>query len=168
MYNPFRKPEPEPPIYKRQPIATAAIILTLIGMFVLGPVGIIYKSMSEELKKKVDNETLQLMIQKDREALQRQEAALKEKGVKDEKQDAAIIENQKTLIMIREKNAAIEAPKSVVIRDTSEIKASTSIRKEEKKPLPPDFFEKFIKLAPAVQERYKRYLEAKGYDVEGL
>jgi ABC-type lipoprotein release transport system permease subunit len=165
MYNPFRKPEPPPPIYKRQPLATAAVILTLVGMFVLGPVGVIYNSMSEELKKKVDNKTLQLMIQKDREALQRQEAALKEKGVKDEKQDAAIIENQKTLIMIRQKATVLDSPKRVVIKDTSRIKESSSV---VKRPLPPDFFEKFIKLEPAIQERYKKYLEAKGYDIEGL
>ena len=164
MFNPFRKPEP-PPIYKRQPIASAAVIITLIGMFVLGPVGVIYNGMSEELKKKVDNKTLQLMIQKDREALKRQETALKEKGAKDEKQDAAIIENQKTLIMIRQRAAAPTAPKSVVIKDTSRIKASSAVRK---KPLPPDFFEKFIKLTPEVQEKYKKYLKARGYDIEGL
>ena len=166
MFNPFRKPEPPPqPFYKKQPIATAAVIITLIGMFVLGPVGVIYNGMSAELKKKVDNKTLQLMIQKDREALQRQEAALKEKGKKDEKQDAAIIENQKTLIMIRQRAAAPTAPKSVVIKDTSRIKASSAVRK---KPLPPDFFEKFIKLTPEVQEKYKKYLKARGYDIEGL
>ena len=165
MYNPFRKPEPPPPIYKRQPLATAAVILTLVGMFVLGPVGVIYNSMSEELKKKVDNKTLQLMIEKDREALKRQEAALKEKSAKDEKQDAAIIENQKTLIMIRQKTAAPTAPKSVVVRESSKIKASSAVKK---KALPPDFFDKFIKLEPEVQEKYKRYLKARGYDVEGL
>jgi len=167
MFNPFRKPEPPPPpIYKRQPIATAAVILTLIGMFVLGPVGVIYNGMSEELKKKVDNKTLQLMIQKDREALQRQETALKEKGAKDEKQDAAIIENQKTLIMIRQRATVLDAPKSVKVKSSGQI--SSSQVRNDKRVLTPEQFEKIMKLSPEVREKYKKYLEAKGYDTTGL
>ena len=151
----WRKPEPPPPKkWYQQP----AVILTIVAMFVLGPVGVIYNGMTEELKKKVDNSTLQLMIEKDREALKRQDEALKEKGKKDEKQDAAIIENQKTLIMLREK---------AIIAKPSNMKIVTKT-KVEKKALPPDFFEKFIKLEPEIQAKYKRYLEARGYDTEGL
>jgi len=156
MFNLFRKPEPPKPIYKRQPIATAAVIITLIGMFVLGPVGVIYNGMSEELKKKVDNKTLQLMIEKDREALKRQEDALKEKGKKDETQDAAIIENQKTLLLIRQKNISLTELKNVGVKIV------------EKKPLPPDFFEKYVKMPPEIQIKYKKYLESRGYDTNGL
>jgi len=150
-----REPPPPPKKFYQQP----ALILTLVAMFVLGPVGVIYNSMSEELKQKVDNKTLQLMITKDREALKRQADELKEKGQKDEKQDAAIIENQKTLIMIRQQQTTIKSPESVKVMTKAKVM---------KKPLPPDFFEKFIKLDPEVQARYKKYLELKGYDVEGL
>lgn len=156
-----KPPPPPPPIYKRQPIATAAVVLTLVGMFVLGPVGIIYNGMSEELKRKVDNKTLQLMIEKDREALKRQEEALKEKKAKDEKQDAAIVENQKTLLMLRQQ-AVIMAPKNV------EVKKEATITKVQKKPLPPDFFEKYMTMKPEIQAKYKKYLESRGYDTEGL
>lgn len=63
----FKKKEPPLPIYKRQPIATAAVILTVIGMFVLGPVGIIYKGIAEELKQKANNETVILYMQQQKE-----------------------------------------------------------------------------------------------------
>lgn len=63
----FKKKEPPPPIYKRKPIATAAVILTAVGMFVLAPVGIIYESMSEELKQKANNETVILYMQQQKE-----------------------------------------------------------------------------------------------------
>jgi ABC-type lipoprotein release transport system permease subunit len=159
MFNIFRKPPPPPPpIYKRQPIATAAVILTLIGMFVLGPVGVIYNGMSEELKKKVDNSTLQLMIEKDREALKRQDEALKKKNEKDEKQDQAIVENQKTLIMLRQQ-AIIAQPSNMKIVKKNKV---------EKKPLPPEIFEKYILMKPEIQVKYKKYLESRGYDIEGL
>ena len=52
MFSRWRQPPPPPPKkFYQQP----ALILTLVAMFVLGPVGVIYNTMSEELKKKVDN-----------------------------------------------------------------------------------------------------------------
>ena len=63
----FKKKEPPLPIYKKRPIATAALILTVIGMFVLGPIGAIYKGMTEELKKKANNETVILYMQQQKE-----------------------------------------------------------------------------------------------------
>jgi len=155
MFNPFRKPEPPPKKWYAQP----ALILTIVAMFVLGPVGVIYNGMSEELKKKVDNSTLQLMIEKDREALQRQGDALKQKQIKDEKQDAAIVENQKTLIMLRQQ--------TVIIKPQAESRMISN-KDVKKKPLPPDFFEKYFKLSPDIQAKYKKYLESRGYDTEGL
>ena len=146
----WRRQQPPKPIYKRQPIATIAVILTLIGMFVLGPVGVIYNGMSEELKKKVDNSTLQLMIEKDREALRRQDEALKEKGKKDEPQDKAIIENQKTLIMLRTSINPVREKETV------------------KQVLTPEQFEKYLNMKPDSQAKYKKYLESKGYNTEGL
>lgn len=68
----FKKPEPPPPIYKRQPIATAAVILTIIGMFVLGPIGALWNGMAEELKKKADNETVIMLMKQQKENDDRQ------------------------------------------------------------------------------------------------
>lgn len=169
IFNIFRQPPPPPPpepFYKKSPVATFAVILTLVGMFVVGPIGYMWNGMAEELKKKVDNQTLQLMIQKDREALQRQAEELKEREKKDQTQDAAILENQKTLIMLR-------APQAVKVTPSPNMK---TVKKAEpqntivegKKPIPPDLFAKYFELAPEVQVKYKKYLEAKGYDVSGL
>lgn len=63
----FKKKEPPLPIYKKRPIATAALILTVIGMFVLGPIGAIYQGMTEELKGKADNQTVILLIEQIKE-----------------------------------------------------------------------------------------------------
>jgi len=85
IFNIFNKPLPPPPpplpIYKRQPIATAAVILTTIGMFVLGPVGMLWNGMAEELKKKADNETIIIMLQQNKETDDRQWEAIKENRV---------------------------------------------------------------------------------------
>jgi len=79
MWTFFRKPPPPPkPIYKRQPIATAAVILTIIGMFVFGPIGVIYNSMSEELKGKANNETVILYMKQQKETDDRQWKALEQ------------------------------------------------------------------------------------------
>jgi len=72
IFNIFNKPPPPPPIYKRQPLATLAVILTIIATFVLGPIGVIYNSMSEELKGKADNETVILLIEQIKENDKRQ------------------------------------------------------------------------------------------------
>ena len=84
------KPPPKEVFYRKNPIATIAVILTMIGMFVLGPIGAIYNGMTEELKQKVDNKTLQLMIEKDRAEIKRQQK-------ENEKQGQAIVENQKAI-----------------------------------------------------------------------
>ena len=65
-------PPPPPPFYKARPVATAAVVLTIIGMFVLGPIGAIYKGMTEELKTKANNETLLLYMQQQKEDSDRQ------------------------------------------------------------------------------------------------
>jgi hypothetical protein len=161
IFNLFRQPPPPEPFYKKAPIATAAVILTMIGMFVLGPIGYIWNGMTEELKKKVDNTTLQMMIQKDREAIARQTEELKEKDQKDAKQDAAIIENQKTLIMLT-------SPQVVPFKKKVEVEESYIAPKMEKKSIPPELFVKYWELKPEIQVKYKKYLEHQGYDVSGL
>jgi len=74
IFNIFRQPPPPPPppIYQRKPIATIAVVLTIIGMFVLGPVGAIYNGMTEELKKKADYDTVILILKQQKENDDRQ------------------------------------------------------------------------------------------------
>jgi len=73
MFISFRKPVPRPkPFYREKPVATIAVILTMIAMFVLGPIGAIYKGMTEELKKKADYGTVILILKQQKEKDDRQ------------------------------------------------------------------------------------------------
>ena len=75
MFSIFRREPPPPPpkpFYRKNPIATWAVVLTMIGMFVLGPVGVIYKTMAEELKSKANNETVLMYMKQQKETDDRQ------------------------------------------------------------------------------------------------
>jgi len=126
-----KKPEPPLPIYKRKPIATAAVVLTIVGMFVLTPVGAIYEGMSEELKQKANNETVLLYMKQQKET--------------DDRQWKAIERN-------------LESPKK-------QVEVNRVIKK---KVLTPEQFEKYLTMPPEVQVKYKKYLEAIGYDISGM
>jgi len=132
IFNIFRKPPPPPPpIYKRQPIATAAVILTIVGMFVLGPIGAIYKGLTEELKQKANNETVLLYMKQQKEVDDRQWKAIETQ-----------LQQKRTRSAI-----ATGTPKLV---------------------LTPEQFEKYLKMPPDIQVKYKEYLKSRGYDVDGL
>ncbi len=83
----WRKPPPLPPIpFYRKP-AVVSIILTVIIVFVLGPVGFIFNGMTEELKsmKGVDKENQGAIIQNQlaiKELLTRQQMIMAPKNVK--------------------------------------------------------------------------------------
>jgi ABC-type lipoprotein release transport system permease subunit len=123
----FRRKPPPQPIYKRKPIATAAVILTMVGMFVLGPVGVIYNGMSEELKKKADYDTVVLILRQQKE--------------KDDRQWEEI-QN------IRQQQATISAPKNLQMMKAIELKV---------KKLTPTEYVSFINMSSAQQAAYKKY-----------
>ncbi len=123
----FWRKSPPPPIYKRKPIATAAVILTMVGMFVLGPVGAIYNGMSEELKKKADYETVILI--------------LKQQQAKDDRQWEVIQSNS-------QQQKTISAPKNFQMME--------SIKLKVKKLTPPEYLS-YIKMSIPQQEAYKKY-----------
>jgi len=133
-----QQPPPPEPIYKKQPIATAAVILTIIGMFVLTPIGVIYKSLSEEVKEKADYDTvIQLMkSQKERDDLQ-----------------------WKAIERLIQSTQMIQAPKKAI---------KQSIKKTEKRSLTPEEFQVYMSMDPELRVQYKKYLISKGCDVEGL
>ena len=181
--NPFKKEPPPPlPFYKRQPIATWAVVLTMVSMFVLGPIGYIFNGFTEELKdvkekvaavekEKVDNENLKETLTE----LKEQRAETKEVL---EQQNESIRTNQMAIqeILIRQEmitppsGLSILAPKPA----SKEAPANTNtvmpktVTIKEKKTLPPEYFERYLDMTPERQERYKVYLERRGYDVEGL
>ena len=62
MFNWFKK-EPPKPLWMRKPFATISIVLALLSALVFAPIGFLYDGVTEELNQKVDNKTLQLMLQ---------------------------------------------------------------------------------------------------------
>jgi len=172
----FKKQPLPPPIYKRRPIATAAIILSIVATFVLGPIGVIYNSMSEELKtvrekvevvekEKVDNNLL-------KETLNDLKEDRRDRNKKAEKRDEAIQQNQQAIqkILIRQELAA---PKKFRVMESNKesepkMKKSITIRKKEKLNLSPDQFEIYLSMSPETRAKYKKYLRDNGKDVSGL
>jgi hypothetical protein len=130
MYFSFRKPpEPEEPIYKKRPLATIAVILSMVGMFVLGPIGAIYKGMSEELKKKADYETVILILKQQKEKDDRQWEEIKNNR-----------NNQQTISL--PKNLEVVRPKAIKLMV---------------KKLTPTEYISYMKMSPEQQLAYKKY-----------
>jgi hypothetical protein len=127
MWNFRKKPTPLP-IYKRQPIATAAVILTLIGMFILGPIGVIYKGMAEELKQKANNETVILYMQQQKE--------------KDDQQWKAI-------------ERIIEAPTRLIFKNESSDENEKLNTIEQKRRLTPQEYIEYKKLSSEDRASYR-------------
>ena len=143
-FRPAPPPPPPPPIYKRQPIATAAVILTFIGMFVLGPIGAIYKGMTEELKGKADNKTVILLIEQIKENDKRQWEEIQRNR------------EQKT----------VSAPKNMSVESSG--KSDGPVSSSSKVVLTPQEFEKYLSLSSEMRVKYKKYLMSTGKDVSGL
>jgi hypothetical protein len=126
MFDIFRQPPPPPKKWYQQP----AIILTMIGMFTLGPVGAIYNSMSEELKQKANNDTLLLFMKQTDESQ-------KKKDEQDAKQWEII---QKLLTQ----------PKAALNAQAPQLPI-------EVKKLTPEEYNQFIKMTPEQKTAYKNY-----------
>jgi len=192
VFSRWRQPPPPPPKkWFQQP----ALILTIVAMFVLGPVGVIYNSMSEELKdvrskveavekEKVDNENL-------KETLNELKEQRKEQTKSDKEQNESIQTNQMAIkeILIRQE---VMEPKEVRIKQPAAKKKSTvkmapkkteaarasgntmsrdsakKLQVRDKRVLTPEMFERYLEMKPEIQAKYKRYLKSRGYDVEGL
>jgi hypothetical protein len=125
----FWRKKPPVPIYKRQPV----LILTLVAMFVLGPVGVIWNGLTEEMK-----------------------------GMKleDKENKGAIIQNQLAIKELLTRQQMILAPRELKIKNPEAIQG--------KKPVPPDYFQAYLKLAQENKVGYKIYLDQLGYDTRGL
>jgi hypothetical protein len=100
MFNIFSKPPPPPPPKKwfQQP----ALILTFVAMFVLGPVGIIWNGLTEEMKtmKIEDKENKGAIIQNQlaiKELLTRQQILLQPKAIKLREVQPSVVESKKAV-----------------------------------------------------------------------
>jgi hypothetical protein len=135
----WRKPPPEP-IYKRKPIATAALIFTMVVTLILGPVGLLWNGMTEEMKS-VKGET-----KDNRGAVFQNQLAIKE--------------------LLTRQQMMLEPPTKLKV-----IKSGITRKVEPQKPksfLTPSQFERYMTMKPEIQAKYKKYLESRGFDTEGL
>jgi len=189
IFNRFRReppPPPPPPIYKRQPIATAAVILTMVAMFVLGPIGYLWNGMAEEMKvvkAKIEEVQKEKATNEDvKAALEELKAQRKEQAAADKEQNNKLQTNQLAIKEILTRQEMLTAPKGFELRDRpkdagvtdtprstkpKETKMAT-LKVPEKKTIPPEQFEKYLEMKPENQERYRKYLERRGYDTDGL
>jgi len=78
----------------------------------------------------------------------------------------AIVQNQLAIKeLLTRQQMLIEAPKNLKITSPN----ATIKKAEPSKPvLTPEQFEKYMQMKPEIQAKYKKYLESRGYDVEGL
>lgn len=123
----WRKPPPPPenPWFMKPGWVT--VMITLVVIFVLGPVGAIYQGMTAELKKKADYETVILILKQQKE--------------KDDRQWQEIQNNRK-------QETTITAPKNLQMMEVIKLKV---------KKLSPAEYTHFIKMTPEQQAAYKNY-----------
>jgi predicted HAD superfamily hydrolase len=95
MFDIFRKPPPPPP-KKWYDSRLPPLIVTLVIIFIIGPIGVIYNSMSAELKQKANNETVILYMQQQKEKDDAQWDAIK--NLLDRQQQSVKVETRKVEI----------------------------------------------------------------------
>jgi len=130
MFSIFRREPPPPPpkpFYRKNPIATWAVVLTMVGMFILGPIGVIYKTMAEDLKAKANNETVLLYMKQQKETDDRQWKAIEQQ---------------------------IQAPKSISINEP--VTRNKSLSDEEKPPLSPKEFQDYMNMSPENRAAFRK------------
>ena len=126
MFSRWRRP-PEPPPRKwfQQP----AVVLTMVAMFVLGPVGVIWNGMTEELK---------IMRAEDKE----------NKG--------AIIQNQLAIKELLTRQQMLLMPSKGVLQRTGKAD-SFNFKKSAPKKLTPEEYAQYIKMNTQQQQAYRTY-----------
>lgn len=147
----WRKPEPLPKPKTPQWITVGVPIVFAV---IVGLVGLVYNTMAADVKsleeKKASRETIQQM-------LKNQENLIKNNKEDGDKRDKAIEKNQEVIQELLRQ----QIPRNLRVRESE-------VSEIEKKPIPPDYFEKYFELEEDIQKKYKIYLESKGYDTTGL
>lgn len=165
----FKRTPPPPPPKSRAWIVQ--LITPIVFAIIVGLAGLVFTGLKEnvgalasDLKDKVDNKTLQLMIEKQDMIIQHQREEADRQRQEDSKKFEQIQRTQsKTLDRIE----AIQAPKGLMMKSAA---PPPKIVRENPSGdiLTPDEFEKYIMMDPRVREKYKQYLQSKGKDVSGL
>lgn len=171
----FQKPPPPPPpFYRRQPVATAALVVTLFSVLIIGPTQYIASGMDKKIdanaKRIVDIEKEKATNENVKGAIIELKEQRKEQAEANKEQNKSIQTNQIAIEKILIRQEVISAPSGFGIKekaDTASVKKNT-ITEVKKRILTPEQFERYMTMTPEIQEKYKLYLEKKGYDTEGL
>jgi len=171
----FRR-EPPPPPPSKIP-GWVQLVTPVIMAIVLGLGAFIGNSFSETIKdiktqvekvdeKKVDNKTLQLMIERQdmlikhqQEEAERQRELDAQKFEQIQKTQTKTLERIETM-QIRKNPAKISAPSGFSVQGKSD--------GPELDTLTPEEFERYMKMDPEIRVKYKQYLQNKGKDISGL
>jgi predicted PurR-regulated permease PerM len=140
-----KEPPPKKPWFKN-----ASIITPVIAAIIFSLVGVVYNSLAEELKQKVDNKTLQLMIEKDRDQLNQ----LKELN---ERQEKAIEQNQEAIRKLLTDKQVQEALKEMGKDDANKVVKDVINPSKEEVYITKEIFEFYMGL-PDDQKRTFRNL----------
>ena len=81
---------------------------------------------------------------------------------------SAIVQNQLAIKeLLTRQQMMLQTPKNLTI--TGPNATIKKVEPEEKKHiLTPEQFEKYLNMPPEMQAKYKKYLESRGYDVDGM
>ncbi len=171
----FRREPPPPPPSKIPAwvqLATPIIMAIVLGLFAF-----IGNSFSESIKEvkeqvktvdqeKVDNKTLQLMIQRQDILIQHQQEESERQRDLDSKKFEDI---QKTQTKTLERIETMQGEKrSVMISPPSNVSIGGKADVLNKACLTPQEFEKYLSMDPNTRIKYKQYLQSRGKDISGL
>ena len=179
----FRRQPPPPPPSK---IPTWVQLVTPIIMaIVLGLGAFIGNSFSETIKeiktqvekvdeKKVDNKTLQLMIERQELMIKHQQEEADKQRELDAKKFEQIQKTQsKTLerietMQVEKRPVVVEQPKAKIRAPSGFSVGGKSDGASRAVELSPEEFERYMKMDPEIRVKYKKYLQSRGKDTSGL
>lgn len=164
----FKKKEPPPP-QPKVPAWVIQLITPIMMTIVLGLVAFIGNGFTESLKdvktqvekvdeRKVDNDTLRLMIENQNIVIQHQQQEAEKQRQDDAKKFDEI---QKTQTKTLERIEAVQTQRAVNYKEPEKFEL-------EKDLLTPEEFEIYMQMQAEVRKKYKQYLEQKGRDVSCL
>lgn len=145
----FRKEPPPPPPRKNYLQPVLQIAVPIIFMIMIGLLGIVYNGLAEEVKTKADKESLQLMIQNQKQLIETNQKTLEKQQQNIEKQNDSI---QQTLQIIKEVQIEQKmmrqqpAPSGIMMRSGT----------VEKPPLSPQEFQQYMKMSPEEKEAFRK------------
>jgi len=148
-----REPPPPPPPPQRSYLqATLQIGMPIIFVIMIGLLGIVYNGLAEELKEKADKDSLQLMIQNQKQLIDTNQKTLEKQQENIEKQQDVISE---TLQIIREVQIEQKA-----MKQAPALAPPVSFRFKEapadKPPLTPAEFQQYMKMSAGEKAAFRK------------